>query len=96
VKQARFPIDGLVEALADAIGRRLEGRLPTGGDTLAPRLLSVEALAKYLGRSRVSVQHLIATEAFPVVRADRRVFIDRQDVDAWIERNKDRKGECTL
>ena len=60
-----------------------------GEDSLIrPRLLTVEEAATYLGRTKGSVQHLVADGGLPVVRSDRRVFLDIQDLDRWIERNK--------
>ena len=59
-----------------------------GRSATDPRLLDVEAAATYLGRSKTSIQHMIAAGALPVVRSDRRVFLDRQDLDQWIESNK--------
>ena len=41
-----------------------------------------------VGRSKGSVQHLVADEGLPVVRSDRRVFLDILFLDRWIERNK--------
>jgi excisionase family DNA binding protein len=53
-----------------------------------PALLSVKDAAIYLGRSEQAVQHLIFQKELPVVRAGRRVHLDRKDLDAWIEKNK--------
>jgi len=55
-----------------------------------PVLLTVEQAAAYLGRTKEAVQHLIAERKVPVVRADRRVFLDARDLDQWIEQNKER------
>jgi len=35
-----------------------------------------------------SIQHLIFERELPVVRAGRRVHLDRKDLEAWIEKNK--------
>ena len=53
-----------------------------------PALLTVRQAAIYLGRSEQAVQHLIFQKELPVVRIGRRVHLDRQDLDSWIERNK--------
>jgi len=49
---------------------------------------SVEQAAVYLGRTKEALQHLITSGKLPVVRADRRVFLDVRDLDEWVERNK--------
>lgn len=73
-----------IEAIAEAVVRRLsqEGRQP------AKRLLSLQDASEYISRSPRAVRALIAARAFPAVEADRRVFVDRQDLDTWIERHK--------
>ena len=55
---------------------------------MAKRLLTVEEAAAYLGRTKEAVQHLIAAAKLPVVKSDRRVFLDIRDLDIWIEQNK--------
>ena len=83
-------IDALLDALAEHIVERLNGRLasPGGNGTIRPRLLTVQEAAAYLGRTKGSIQHVVADGGLPVVRFDRRVFLDIQDLDRWIERNK--------
>ncbi|MBM3773964.1 MAG: helix-turn-helix domain-containing protein [Acidobacteria bacterium] len=61
-----------------------------GPAAVKPVLLTVEQAAAYLGRTKEAVQHLIAERKVPVVRADRRVFLDARDLDQWIEQNKER------
>ena len=53
-----------------------------------PRLYDVRQAAVYLGRSEQAVQHLIFDKAIPVVRIGKRVHLDREDMDDWIEQNK--------
>ena len=76
--------DQEIDAIAQAVARRLsdENQRP------AKRLLSLAEAGAYIGRSPRAVRALIAARAFPAVEADRRVFIDRQNLDAWIERYK--------
>jgi excisionase family DNA binding protein len=50
--------------------------------------LNVEEAAVYLGRTKEAVQHLIAAGKLPVVKPDRRVFLDIRDLDQWIEQCK--------
>ena len=83
-------IGALLDALADRIAQRVAQRLPANG-TAAPtqRLLSVDSAARYLGRSKRSVEALIADRALPVVRLDRRVFLDIRDLDRMIDAAKE-------
>jgi excisionase family DNA binding protein len=82
-----FQLDGLLDALAERVAEKVRASLARDGGALAvrPRLLTVEQAAVYLGRTKEAVQHMIASGKIPTVRADRRVFVDRQDMDRWIE-----------
>jgi excisionase family DNA binding protein len=57
------------------------------------RLYSVPEAALYLGRSSWSVRRLIWSGELPEVRAGRRVHLDINDMDAFIEKNKLREKE---
>ena len=82
-------IGGLLEKLADRMADRLGDRLGhLRAGTIRPRLLTVEQAANYLGRSKASLQHMVAEGVLPTVRSDRRVFLDVQDLDRWIDRHK--------
>jgi len=76
--------DRVLEMLAEKVAKRLSQ------DTvqLQPRLLTIEQAATYLGRTPEATQHLASAGKIPTVRADRRVFIDRLDLDEWIRDNK--------
>jgi len=71
------------DAIADRVVERLSGRQRVG-----QRLLSVEEAARYLGRTKEAVQHLIAAGTLPTVRFDRRVYLDIEDLDRLIEESK--------
>ena len=83
-------LDALLDTLAERVAAKVRADLtPDGSPTVTrPRLLSVDQAAAYLGRTKASVQHMVAEGSFPAVRADRRVFLDREDLDRWIEANK--------
>ncbi len=85
-----FDIDGLLDSLAEKVVVRLRAEMERTETTttVRPRLLTVDQAATYLGRSKVSVQHLISDQAIPVVRHDRRVFLDVRDLDNWIDAAK--------
>ena len=81
----QFDIDQLIDAIAERIVAKLA---KTNGSSAGARLLTVEAAAEYIGRTRPGMDHLIAAGKIPTVRADRRVMIDVRDLDKWIEDNK--------
>jgi hypothetical protein len=81
----QFDVDQLIEELADRIVAKLRDH---GGSNNGPRLLSVEAAAAYIGRTKPGLDHLIAAGKIPTVRADRRVMVDVRDLDKWIDDNK--------
>ena len=59
-------------------------------ESIQPRLLSVEEASVYLGRSVPALRELIWKGEIDVVRPDRRIHLDKRDLDAWIEKNKTR------
>jgi excisionase family DNA binding protein len=83
-------LESLLDALAERVAEKLKPCMPGGTPRgiPEPRLLTVEQAASYLGRTKASVQHMISAGRLPIVRADRRVFLDVRDLDAWIERSK--------
>jgi excisionase family DNA binding protein len=78
-------LETLLNTLAERVAERLRTTPPLHD---RQRLMSVAQAAKYLARSKQSVHRLTASGALPVVRADRRVFLDREDLDQFISRNK--------
>jgi excisionase family DNA binding protein len=58
----------------------------------AARLLSQQAAAAYLGISYWTLRDLIFRGDLPSVRIGRRTLVDRQDLDAFLERVKIRHG----
>jgi excisionase family DNA binding protein len=82
-------LDAVIDVLAEKLATRVRLDLAqNGGVAVKPRLFSVEEGAVYLGRSKEAVEHMIGAGKLPVVRADRRVFLDVRDLDRWIEANK--------
>ena len=74
-----------IEAIAIAVALRI-GERHTVTDR---RLFNVAQAAEYLGRTPDAVKHLIAEGSLRAVRCDRRVFLDRADLDRWIEEHKE-------
>jgi excisionase family DNA binding protein len=81
----RSLLDLLSESLADKVIAKLDGHPTAARNT---RLLTLEQAASYLGRTKEALQHMVACGKLPTVRADRRVFIDVDDLDRWIVENK--------
>jgi excisionase family DNA binding protein len=86
---APVTLDSIIESLASAVAAKLRGHSGgsehAGSSSIAPRLLSVNQAAVYLGRSKEAVQHMVAARKLPVVRDGRRVLLDVQELDRWIE-----------
>ncbi len=55
---------------------------------LPKRLYSLPEAAHYLGRTLWSMRELVWKGSVPIVREGKRIFLDRVDLDAYIERNK--------
>ena len=86
-------MDATMSILAKALAAELSGMLKAEIEqfstrSIAPALLTVKEAGIYLGRSEQSIQHLIFEKQIPVVRAGRRVHLDRRDLDTFIEKNK--------
>ena len=83
--------DTLLDAFSDLIAAKLSERLAEFGreaGKILPRLFTVEDAAVYLGRTKKAIQHMIASGKLPTVKADRRTFLDRKDLDEAIGRGK--------
>jgi excisionase family DNA binding protein len=84
IETTDLSFDRLLEVLAE----KLAAKLSQEPSRLYPRLMTIDQAAVYLGRTREAVQHLVSSGKVPTVRADRRVFLDRSDLDRWIDDNK--------
>jgi len=80
--------DAVMDALADRVAVKVRHELAQNGTSVKPRLLTAEQAGVYLGRTKEAVEHMIAAGKLPVVRADRRIFLDVRDLDCWIDANK--------
>ena len=56
---------------------------------LQPRLLDYKSATRYLSLSYWTVRHMVVEGIIPHIRSGKRVLIDRQDLDDWIEKNKE-------
>ena len=90
-----MPVDSRIEELIDLLGERfakwVETRLNDYDSTLHQRLHPIGQAAYHLGRTEDSIRPLIASGRLPVVRTDKRVLLDLQDIDDWI---LDHKQQC--
>ena len=78
-----------VTALATEIAARINPQIQRRPGVTVNRLLSVKEAAAYIGRTEQALQHLIHKREIVVVRKGRRVHLDRNDLDRWIEANKE-------
>ena len=80
--------DAIIDAIAERVAEKIRAGKSSEDALIRPRLLNVAQAAQYLGRSRESVEHLIAAVKIPTVRIDRRVFVDLADLDRLIDDSK--------
>lgn len=82
-------IGQILEQFADLVATRLASELQKNhSSAVGQRLLTIDQAAVYIGRTKEAVQYLVATGKLPVVRSDRRVFLDLHDLEQWIENHK--------
>jgi excisionase family DNA binding protein len=57
-------------------------------EKLSKRLYSVKEAAPYLGRSVTALREMIWAGKLPYIKDGRRILLDIEDMNAWIERSK--------
>jgi hypothetical protein len=62
-------------------------RLPKP-NVVQPRYLTVDQAAAYISHTKKSFEYLMTKDLFPVIRKDRLVLIDREDLDRFMTRHK--------
>jgi hypothetical protein len=77
-------LEQLVAAAGDQILLRIESRTPVAW----PRWMTIKTAARYIDHSDRSFEYLMSKDLFPVVRRDRLVLLDREDVDAVLDKLK--------
>ena len=60
----------------------------SSGERKKKRLYSIPEAAAYLGRSVWSMREMVWAGKLPAIRDGRRIFVDLEDMNRWIERNK--------
>lgn len=73
------PGDLLVEAIADAVARKLERMAG-----MKNRLMDIHAAAEYLGLTEPALRQKAGVE-IACIRSDGRLRFDRRDLDRWID-----------
>jgi len=88
-----FDLRTFVDAVADRVATKvLEHMRPAAPLAEDPLLLTIEQAGRKLGRTVAAVEHLVRENKLPVVRIDRRIFVDYRDILALIERHKTLPG----
>lgn len=80
------PTDALVDAIAEAVVRRMAAIAPA--TQIDQRLINVKTAAKYLCRTEASVRGMIISGEIPsrvVRRFSGRVFLEKRQLDAWVD-----------
>ncbi len=80
-------MSAFAKQFADHCADALVARLPKP-HVIQPRYLTVKQAAEYIGRSKKSFEYLMGKKLFPVIRRDRLVLIDKNDLDAFMARQK--------
>jgi excisionase family DNA binding protein len=65
----------------------LLARLPKP-NVVQPRYLTLDQAAVYISHTKRSFEYLISKNLFPVIRRDRLILIDREDLDKFMARHK--------
>jgi excisionase family DNA binding protein len=73
--------DSFIEAIADAVARRLERMAG-----MRQRLMDVHDAAKYLGMTENAIREKASAGELPYIRIDGRLRFDRREIDRWIDR----------
>jgi excisionase family DNA binding protein len=79
-----MPIEINTDNIADAVADRLRDI----GTIVAPRLLTLDQAATYLGLTKDALKAKVHMGRIPTVDLDKKLRFDRQDLDRIIEQNK--------
>jgi len=83
--------DGAVTTQSENLnGKGLQDRtMVEHTNVLPPRLLDYQSASHYLSLSYWSVRTLVTNGEVPHVRFGKRILIDREDLDIWIDQHKE-------
>jgi hypothetical protein len=77
----------LAEEIAQRVVALVIPRLPRP-NLIHPRYMTPTQAGQYIGHSPSSVHYLISKSFFPIIKKDRLVLIDREDLDKALARLK--------
>jgi excisionase family DNA binding protein len=77
-----------IEINTDSIAEAVADRLRDNGTIIAPRLLTLEQAATYLGLTKDALKAKVRMGRIPTVELDKKLRFDREDLDRIIERYK--------
>ena len=81
---SELSFDRLLETLVE----KLAAELLRQPNRLYPRLLTIDRAVLYLGLPFGIVRHLTISERIPSMVVEGKIFIDRLDLDKWIDDTK--------
>ena len=79
-----MPIEINTNNIADAVAERLRDN----GTIIAPRLLTLDQAATYLGLTKDALKAKVHMGRIPTVDLDKKLRFDRQDLDRIIDQSK--------
>jgi excisionase family DNA binding protein len=80
-------VSAFAQEFAEKCVNVLLARLPKP-NLVQPRYLTVDQAAVYISHTKRSFEYLISKNLFPVIRRDRLILIDREDLDKFMARHK--------
>jgi excisionase family DNA binding protein len=87
MKDSEDFLTALAEQFAQRCAEIVIARLPKP-TVIQPRYMTVEQAAAYIGHTKRSFEYLLTKNLFPVIRHDRLVLFDKEDLDRWMARHK--------
>jgi hypothetical protein len=81
-------LNAIVDAVADRVAAKLQSVIQQTATGNEPLLLTIEQASRIIGRSVAATEHLVREGTLPVVRIDRRIYIDYRDILDLIDRSK--------
>jgi excisionase family DNA binding protein len=85
--ERRDVMSSFAQEFAEKCVNVLLARLPKP-NVVQPRYLTVDQAAVYISHTKRSFEYLISKNLFPVIRRDRLILIDREDLDKFMTRHK--------
>jgi hypothetical protein len=80
-------MSAFAQEFAEKCANVLLARLPKP-NVVQPRYLTVEQAAVYISHTKKSFEYLMSKKMFPVIRRDRLVLVDKNDLDVFMARQK--------